>query len=180
MHFNDHSPPHFHAHYGEKSASIRINDFGIFEGELPAKIVALVIEWTILHRDELLDNWERGRSGKGLKKIKPLVNMSPKLIKIEYLHDYTLRLSFADGSTGEYDFAARVGFKGVFTKLRDQSRFRRFRISRIDATLTWSGNIDLDRDVLYADVTGKPIVWNDEVVYQPNKLNINLHSIDYK
>jgi len=106
--------------------------------------------------------------------------MSPKLIKIEYLHDYTLRLSFADGSTGEYDFAACVGFKGVFTKLRDQSRFRRFRISRIDATLTWSGNIDLDRDVLYADVTGKPIVWNDEVVYQPNKLNINLHSIDYK
>ena len=42
-------------------------------GELPNRARALVIEWASLHRNELLDNWERAKEGIPLKEIEPLV-----------------------------------------------------------------------------------------------------------
>lgn len=44
MYFGDHKPPHFHADYGEFSAQVRIEDFGIEAGYLPPKALALVVE----------------------------------------------------------------------------------------------------------------------------------------
>jgi hypothetical protein len=34
MVYNDHSPPHFHAKYGDEQASIRIDDGQVIEGTL--------------------------------------------------------------------------------------------------------------------------------------------------
>jgi len=44
MFFGDHSPPHFHAYYGEHEALIDIHNLSIFAGRLPPRAIGLVIE----------------------------------------------------------------------------------------------------------------------------------------
>jgi hypothetical protein len=73
MYFNDHAPPHFHAEYNEYQAAIAIDNFGILEGKLPAKVLSLVVEWASEHHDELLENWESIRMTGKFHKISPLV-----------------------------------------------------------------------------------------------------------
>jgi len=73
MYFKEHAPPHFHAKYGGKRAAFSIQDLRLIEGELPPRVVSLVLEWAFLHREEIMDNWERARREEQLQKIKPLV-----------------------------------------------------------------------------------------------------------
>ena len=42
-------------------------------GHLPPRVLGIVTEWTALHQDELMDNWERARLQESLKDIAPLV-----------------------------------------------------------------------------------------------------------
>ena len=72
MYYDDHNPPHFHARYGGCKISIRINDFMVLEGSLPPRVMGLVMEWTSLHRDELMADWERAKNNQPLAEIKPL------------------------------------------------------------------------------------------------------------
>ena len=74
MYFGDHVPPHFHAEYGEFAAQISINDFGVIEGYLPPKALALVVEWASIHKDEIAENWKiLSEKGNGVfNKIEPL------------------------------------------------------------------------------------------------------------
>lgn len=72
MYYEDHNPPHFHAKYNEFEALIGIDNFGIIKGNLPPKALALVIEWTSLHKEELLLNWENSINGTELSLIEPL------------------------------------------------------------------------------------------------------------
>ena len=55
---SEHNPPHIHAIYGETMAAVCINDGTILEGELPKKALEMVIEWTEMHKSELLKMWE--------------------------------------------------------------------------------------------------------------------------
>lgn len=73
MYFNDHTPPHFHARYGEHRAAIGIDTLGMLEGSLPPRVLSLVVEWGLGHRDELMENWESLRSTGVFRKIRPLV-----------------------------------------------------------------------------------------------------------
>lgn len=72
MFFDDHNPPHFHAKYGSYSAAIRIEDFAVLEGYLPPKALGLVMEWTDIHKEELLKDWELAKDQKPLFPIEPL------------------------------------------------------------------------------------------------------------
>ena len=72
MYFNDHGPPHFHAHYGEYQAEITIETFEILKGKLPNRVLGLVLEWAALHREELRADWERARKEEPLEPIQPL------------------------------------------------------------------------------------------------------------
>jgi hypothetical protein len=72
MFYNDHSPPHFHAKYAEDRAVIRIDDLAVLRGEIPARALALIVEWASLHRDDLLENWELARQQFPLRPIEPL------------------------------------------------------------------------------------------------------------
>jgi len=74
MFFGDHVPPHFHAEYGNNAAQIRIADFGLEQGWLPPKALALVVEWAAQHQAELLENWKSLSEQKkaDFKKIEPL------------------------------------------------------------------------------------------------------------
>jgi hypothetical protein len=55
--FGDHSPPHFHAIYGEYNALVNIDSLEVFEGDLPNRAEKLVLEWAILYQKELLQMW---------------------------------------------------------------------------------------------------------------------------
>ena len=44
MYFNEHNPPNFHVQYNEYQAAILIENLGVMEGKLPAKVLSLVVE----------------------------------------------------------------------------------------------------------------------------------------
>jgi hypothetical protein len=71
MLFDDHNPPHFHVTYGEYRALITIRD-GVIQGTLPRRALSMIYEWLDLHRDELMDNWNRIENHEELKSIEPL------------------------------------------------------------------------------------------------------------
>ena len=72
MFYSDHEPAHFHAIYGEYEVLIEIETLSVFRGALPRRALALVLEWTALHRVELREDWQRARNGEALKEIEPL------------------------------------------------------------------------------------------------------------
>ena len=71
MYIDDHNPPLFHVWYDDYQAEITIKE-GIVRGEMPRRALRLVFEWLDLHRDELLENWERLSNSEAAKKIAPL------------------------------------------------------------------------------------------------------------
>jgi hypothetical protein len=72
MFYDDHNPPHFHAEYGDHLALVDMMRLSVFSGQLPARVLGLVIEWATLHQTELLADWERARNQRELLKIDPL------------------------------------------------------------------------------------------------------------
>jgi len=72
MFYDEHNPPHFHARYGEYACCIDIHTLAVIQGGLPPRALGLVIEWAILHQNELLDNWHRIERQEPLDKISPL------------------------------------------------------------------------------------------------------------
>lgn len=72
MFFEDHNPPHFHAEYGDRLGLVDIRALRAFAGQLPPRVLGLVIEWATLHQQELLDDWDLARAQQALRKIAPL------------------------------------------------------------------------------------------------------------
>ncbi len=71
MYYKDHSPPHFHAKYGEYLMTVEI-ETGIVNGTFPKRALRLVMEWCELHKNELLQDWALAREEVPLKAISPL------------------------------------------------------------------------------------------------------------
>ena len=71
MFYREHGPPHFHATYGEYDVQVSIRD-GLVNGRFPARALRLVHEWQVLHKNELLENWELARQRRPLNSISPL------------------------------------------------------------------------------------------------------------
>jgi hypothetical protein len=72
MFYSDHEPAHFHAIYGEDEVLIEIETLALYRGTLPRRALALVLEWAVIHRDELRRDWQRARAGEVLAPIAPL------------------------------------------------------------------------------------------------------------
>ncbi len=70
---------------------------------------------------------------------------------------HRLYLRFEDGVEGEVDLQALLDFKGVFEPLKDPTEVAKARVDAELGTVCWENGADLDPDVLYATVTGKPI-----------------------
>ena len=68
MNHRDHEPPHFHAKYQDQEVIVEIQT-GIVEGKMSRRALRMVFEWSEIHREELLSNWERARDRKSLVKI---------------------------------------------------------------------------------------------------------------
>ena len=72
MNWREHQPPHFHAKYGSDEVAISINDIEVLEGSLPNKQLKLLLGWTALHQEELLENWQLAEQKQDLFPIEPL------------------------------------------------------------------------------------------------------------
>ncbi|MCH8127398.1 DUF4160 domain-containing protein [candidate division KSB1 bacterium] len=72
MYFDDHTPPHFHAVYGNNEVQISINPIAVLRGDLPPRAESMVVEWTALHQNELVENWNRLNKNQPALKIEPL------------------------------------------------------------------------------------------------------------
>jgi Domain of unknown function (DUF4160) len=59
MFADDHSPPHFHASYGDDELLVGISPIRILRGAAPPRVRSMVLEWAAMHHQELLDNWKR-------------------------------------------------------------------------------------------------------------------------
>ncbi|HOT36295.1 MAG TPA: DUF4160 domain-containing protein [Candidatus Latescibacteria bacterium] len=72
MYYNDHEPPHFHVFYGDFEALIEVGSLHVFRGSLPRRAFAMVVEWAIIHREELVGAWQSARRGLAVPPIVPL------------------------------------------------------------------------------------------------------------
>lgn len=71
MLYDDHHPSHFHAEYGEYHVSVEIES-GIIAGRFPRRAMVVLMEWYVLHKDELREDWELAAEHQPLKRIAPL------------------------------------------------------------------------------------------------------------
>ena len=71
MFYDEHDPPHFHVDYAEYKVTINLNN-EVVKGFMPKRALKLVFEWLELHRDELVENWERCQKGIKPNPVPPL------------------------------------------------------------------------------------------------------------
>lgn len=74
--------------------------------------------------------------------------MVPRVVAVEYVRDYTLRLCFSDGTRGEIDLSSEL-YGAVFEPLRDRDFFRKVTIHPDFHTLVWPNGADLAPEFLY-------------------------------
>lgn len=72
MFWREQAPPHFHALYAEYEAEIYIRTLDVLGGKLPRRALALVLEWTAEHRNELMEDSRLYQAEQLPKKIPPL------------------------------------------------------------------------------------------------------------
>jgi len=72
MFYRDRPPPHFHVRYGEHRAIMDVETLRILNGWLSPRVLGLVTEWGVLHREELREDWRRSRRQAPLAPIPPL------------------------------------------------------------------------------------------------------------
>mgnify|MGYP000857687695 CR=1 FL=1 len=82
--------------------------------------------------------------------------MFPRVRSVRHIEDYTLEITFSDGTVAELDFRRRVvGRGGVFEPLESLDFFRSVAVDEEAGTLVWPNGVDFCPDVLYAEATGK-------------------------
>ena len=72
MYYKEHGVPHFHAKYSGQTGVFSIPDLRLIEGQLPRRVIGLVLEWAFEHREELMEDWELAKAKKPLQAISPL------------------------------------------------------------------------------------------------------------
>jgi hypothetical protein len=77
------------------------------------------------------------------------VRVTPRLKKAEVLHDYVVRLTYADGLIADVDLAYIVELGPVFEELQRPEAFVRLRASRAANTITWPNGADIAPESLY-------------------------------
>jgi hypothetical protein len=77
-----------------------------------------------------------------------------RVISVEPLHDFVVRLTFTDGTVADVDLEPHI-WGPVFKPHRtDPDFFRSVHVDEIAGTIAWPNETDLDPDVLYALATG--------------------------
>ena len=74
--------------------------------------------------------------------------MVPRVVAVDFVRDYTLRVRFADGVEGEIDLAAELDGE-MFQPLRDGDYFRQVRVNPELHTIVWPNGADFAPEFLY-------------------------------
>ncbi len=83
--------------------------------------------------------------------------MLKDIVEVRALDGYRLYLRFEDGVQGEVDLGTIIRFDGVFAPLKERAHFEQVHVNPELGTVCWPSGADLDPDVLYARITGKPL-----------------------
>lgn len=75
----------------------------------------------------------------------------------KYVGDYRLQITFENGKSGTVDFRKYIERGGVFSRLAEPEYFREFSINRELGVITWSNEVDLAPETLYAEATQEPL-----------------------
>ena len=83
--------------------------------------------------------------------------MLKDVVEVRALGGHRVHLCFEDGVQGDLDLGRVIEFRGVFEALEDPREFAKVRVDPELGTIAWPNGADLDPDVLYAVITGRPI-----------------------
>ena len=72
----------------------------------------------------------------------------PRVVAVNYVRDYTLRVRFADGVEGEIDLAAELDGE-IFQPLRERDYFQQVRVNPELHTIVWPNGADFAPEFLY-------------------------------
>jgi len=99
--------------------------------------------------------------------------MIKDIVFASYKGEYKIELTFEDGASGIVDFSKYLSRGGVFNKFRDIDFFKDFKINEDLGVLTWSNEIDIAPETLYADTTNSKLPdWMD--AQDTNSANMSL------
>ncbi|MBI3538120.1 MAG: DUF2442 domain-containing protein [Chloroflexi bacterium] len=76
----------------------------------------------------------------------------PKLIEVNPLERFHLRVKYSDGVEGVADLSKFAG-KGVFALWNDYSEFQKAHIGS-SGEIAWNDEVDMDADAIYLQITG--------------------------
>ena len=82
------------------------------------------------------------------------------IIEARAVGGHVLWLRFEDGVEGQVDLSD-LEFTGVFEPLADPLFFAKVTVLSELGTVSWPNGADLDPDVLYARLTGRPVLHDD-------------------
>ncbi|WP_019987265.1 DUF2442 domain-containing protein [Rudanella lutea] len=74
--------------------------------------------------------------------------MNPRVIAVEALPNYHLKLTFANRERKVFDASPYLQI-GIFTELVDQNLF--FQVKAFNGSVVWPNDLDFDPDTLYLD-----------------------------
>ena len=57
MNFENNDQPHFEVQYNGRHGLFSVSKLNYSKGNLPPKVVGLVVDWAALHRKELIARW---------------------------------------------------------------------------------------------------------------------------
>ena len=89
--------------------------------------------------------------------------MLQDIVAVNAIGDYRLHLRFEDGVEGNIDLAPMLSFRGIFEPLKDAAYFAKVRVDPELGSVVWPNGADLDPDVLYARLTGSPMLEPEKV-----------------
>ena len=75
--------------------------------------------------------------------------IAPEIIAATPRPNHVVRVMFADGEVRDVDITPLLTTQ-AFAPLRDPAAFELVTVDQEIGTIAWPGNIDLDRDVIYA------------------------------
>ena len=105
MYRPDHPPPHFHAQYGEHVAQVELGTLRVMAGSLTARALRLVTEWAQPHPEDFVPtgivprHWSRWSLSSRCPRMKTVL----RVVDVQPLEEYTLRIAFSGGVVREVD-----------------------------------------------------------------------------
>jgi len=98
--------------------------------------------------------------------------MLKDIVEARAVKDHRVYIRFEDGVEGEIDLRKLITFEGVFQPLQNPAEVAKVRVEPDSGTVCWPNGADLDPDVLYAELTGKPVDLSDAV----SRLTLQAHA----